>query len=32
MVNDCMKSNKFIGIIQPKNVKDKTIIRITYMM
>ena len=27
MVNDCMKSNKFIGIIQPKNVKDKTIIR-----
>ena len=24
MVNDSMKSNKFIGIIQPKNMRDKT--------
>ena len=23
MVNDSMKSNKFIGIIQPKNIKNK---------
>jgi len=26
MVNDSMKSNKFIGIIQPKNLKNKSII------
>ena len=24
MVNDSMKSNKFIGIIQPNNMRDKT--------
>ena len=23
MVNDCMKSNKFIGMIQPRNIKNK---------
>ena len=25
MVNDSMKSNKFIGIIQPKHIKDKIV-------
>ena len=25
MINDCMKSNKFIGVIQPKKIIDKSI-------
>ena len=32
MVNDSMKSNKLIGMIQPKNLKDKSQNRIDYMI
>jgi hypothetical protein len=23
MINDCMKSNKFVGMIQPKKINDE---------